>query len=275
MNIPAINNTVEIGLIYSLIALGVYLSFKIINFSDLTVDGSFTLGAAVAVNLLLKDVNLPFCLISSFCAGAAAGFISSILNVKYKIMNILASILTMSALYSVNLRIMGAGHVNIDKQDDLALIIFAVIISIAILLILFLKSEIGLAIRITGQNPEFASSNGVNVGKVTIITLMLSNGMIALAGAFFCLMQGFVDITMGAGTLIIGLASIIIGEQLIKKRTIPAIIFIIMLGAVLYRLLINFALNLETASFTLIPTDLNLLTSSLIVILMVAKKIRG
>ncbi len=272
MNILQLTSSLELGIIYGLVAIAVFLTFRIINFADLTVDGSFPLGAAVMATLLSNDINIAIAIIVSFIAGLIAGIVTGYLNVRYKIMELLAGILVMTALYSINLRIMGKPNIalmNLDMSDEHRFIIIAVTIFIvAILMMLFLKTQVGLSLRSLGQNPQLASSCGIDTGRMTILALSLSNGLVALSGALFVLMQGFADISMGMGTIIIGLASVIIGEKLTSSRSTSILVLSVMIGAILYRLLITMALNLEILS--LAPSDLNLISSTLVAGIMIA-----
>ena len=272
MNLLQLNSSLELGIIYGLVAIAVFLTFRIINFADLTVDGSFPLGAAVMATLLSKDCNIAIALIISFIAGLIAGIATGYINVRYKIMELLSGILVMTALYSINLRIMGKPNIalmNLDMSDESRFIIItATIFIVAILMMIFLKTQIGLALRSVGQNPQLASSCGVDTGAMTILALGLSNSLVALSGALFVLMQGFADISMGMGTIIIGLASVIIGEKLTSNRSTSILVLSVMIGAILYRLLITIALNLEILNLE--PSDLNLISSILVAGIMIA-----
>lgn len=281
MNFLQVIGSLELGLIYSLVAIAVFLTFRIINFADLTVDGSFPLGAAVMAISLSSDLNIVCSMIASFFAGMVAGAVTGYLNIRYKIMEILAGILTMTALYSINLRIMGAPNIslmNFDLSDEYRFtIIISAILIVSILIMLLLKTQIGLALRSLGQNPQLSASCGVNTGRMTILALSISNGLVALSGALFVIAQGFADISMGMGTIIIGLASVIIGEKLTSSRSTSVLVISVMLGAILYRLLITLALNLEFLNLE--PSDLNLLSTMLVIGVMVTpiyyKKWRG
>ena len=275
MNFLQISSCIELGLIYSLVAIAIFLSFRVINFADLTVDGSFPLGAAVMAVALTKGINIPISMIMALLSGMLAGAITGYLNIRYKIMEILAGILTMTALYSINLRIMGKPNITLinnillSESQIYKIICFTVFI-IAIIMILFLKTQIGLALRAVGQNPKFASSNGINVGKITILTLSISNGLVALSGALFVLMQNFADISMGVGTIIIGLASVIIGEKLTSSRSTSVLILAMIAGAIIYRLIILCALNLEFLNLE--ASDLNLISTILLSSIMIIPK---
>ena len=272
MNFIQIIGSLELGLIYSVVAVAVFLTFRIINFADLTVDGSFPLGAAVMAILLSNNTNIFAAIFISFIAGMIAGAITGYLNIRYKIMEILAGILTMTALYSINLRIMGRPNIslmNLDLSDEyrFAIIIGTILIA-AILVMLLLKTEIGLALRSLGQNPQLTASCGVNIGRMTILALAISNGLVALSGGLFVIMQGFSDISMGLGTVVIGLASVIIGEKLTSSRSTSVLILSVIIGAVLYRLLITLALNLEFLNLE--ASDLNLISTLLVAGVMIA-----
>lgn len=272
MNLFQIIGCLELGLIYSLVAVAVFLTFRIINFADLTVDGSFPLGATVMAVTLCNDINILFSMIISYLAGMLAGAVTGYLNIRYKIMEILSGILTMTALYSINLRIMGAPNISLmdlDLSDEYRItIIIATVLIAAILMILLLKTQIGLALRSLGQNPQLAASCGVKTGWMTILALSISNGLVALSGALFVIAQGFADISMGMGTIIIGLASVIIGEKLTSSRSTSVLIISVILGAILYRLLITIALNLEFLNLE--PSDLNLISTILVAGVMIA-----
>ena len=266
-------NCLELGLIYSLVAFAIYLSFRVINFADLTVDGSFPLGAAVMAVSLNNDINILLSMVFAILSGALAGVITGYLNVKYKIMEILAGILTMTALYSINLRIMGKPNISImnDISETTALSIRIItVLLVAICFILLLKTHFGYALRAIGENPKFAKACGINIGKMTIITLSISNGLIALSGALFVLMQNFADISMGLGTIIIGLASVIIGERITTNRSITIKIMSLIAGTILYRALILIALNVDFLKLE--ATDLNLISTILLIIVMICKK---
>ena len=272
MNFLQLMGSLELGLIYSLVAIAVFLTFRIINFADLTVDGSFPLGAAVMAITLSKDVNIILAMLMSLLAGMVAGAITGYLNIRYKIMEILAGILTMTALYSINLRIMGAPNIalmDLDLSNEYrTTIIISTILVVSILVILLLKTQMGLALRSLGQNPQLSASCGVNTGGMTILALSISNGLVALSGALFVVAQGFADISMGMGAIIIGLASVIIGEKLTSSRSTSVLIISVILGAILYRLLIAIALNLEFINLE--PSDLNLISTMLVAGVMIA-----
>jgi putative ABC transport system permease protein len=267
MNFSQLISSLELGILYSLVAIAVYLTFRVTNFADLTADGSFPLGAAVFSVLIINHYHYVLALFAAACAGIIAGFVTGILNVRYRIIDILAGILTMTALYSINLRIMGQPNIALTNDflpQNVGLVIIPVI---AILIVLFLKTEIGLGLIAVGQNPALAESNGINIGRMKILALGLGNGLIALAGGLFALMQGFADISMGTGTIIIGLASVIIGEKLIAAKSIALTILGVILGSVCYRLFVTIALNVDFLKLE--PSDLNLVSSLLVALTMI------
>jgi putative tryptophan/tyrosine transport system permease protein len=277
MSLIASLGAIEIGLIFGLVALGVYISFRIINFPDLTVDGSFPLGGAVAAALIVAGWN-PFAATAlAILAGAASGFVTAWLNVKLKIMQLLASILVMIALYSVNLRVMGKPNVALISEPTLfsmlavdsipevwfkPLLLLVIVAVVKIGLDLFFASETGLAMRATGGNPRMARAQGASTDRLTLWGLALSNGLVALAGALFVQTQGGADISMGIGTIVIGLAAVIIGETLLPARRLVVTTLAVILGAVLYRFFIATALN--TDFMGLQAQDLNLVTALLV-----------
>lgn len=263
---------IELGLIYSLVAIGVYMSFRTLQFPDMTVDGSFPLGAAVAATLITAGVN-PYA--ATFCAilaGAGSGIVTAWLSTHLRMLNLLAGILSMTALYSINLRIMGRPNIALLGEQtifsdwlgkmptyvSLALVTFAVAGGIY----WFLSTRLGLAIRATGSNPKMGRAQGINDHRMITSGLSIANALVALAGALFAQVHGFADVTMGMGTIIIGLAAVIIGEALFPTRTVFLAIIACMLGAIVYRLVIAIALNV--GDIGLQASDLNLVTAVLV-----------
>ncbi|RQS66280.1 ABC transporter permease [Burkholderia sp. Bp8963] len=282
MSLFSFLGALEIGLIFSLVALGVLISFRILNFPDLTVDGSFPLGGAVAATLISAGVD-PFAATGfAIVAGAAAGFVTGWLNVRLKIMDLLASILMMIALYSVNLRIMGRPNVPLITEPTLFTMLqpawlpdyvlrpalLAVVVVVAKLgLDWFFSSQLGLAMRATGANPRMARAQGIATGRATLAGMALSNALVALAGALFAQTQGGADISMGIGTIVIGLAAVIIGETLLPARRLVLTTLAVVLGAIVYRFFIALALNSEFIGLK--AQDLNLVTAALVTIALV------
>lgn len=278
MNQLQLLGAVEIGLIYSLVAIGVYITFKVIDFPDLTVDGSFTLGAAVSSAMIFAGYNPYIATLVSILSGACAGWVTGYLNVRWNILGLLAGILTMTALYSINLRIMGRPNIAIIDESTVFgnWPIIAVILLITTLTILkltrFFASEFGLAIRAVGINPKVSSAYGIRVGMMKIVALAISNGIVALAGSLFAQSQGFSDISMGTGTIIVGLASVIIGEALVHPERIWVGLVTCAVGSILYRIAIAFALNAHDIGLE--ASDLNLITALLVTFTMIATRLK-
>lgn len=286
MNLIQFMGAIEIGLLYGLVAMGVLLSFRILDFPDLTVDGSFPLGAAVCAILIVSNVN-PW--VATFCAivaGMVAGFTTAWISVRWNILHLLASILTMTALYSINLRIMGRPNIallgestiftpleNLAFPHIMPMALFVVASIALIFMYRFLSSEKGLAMRATGANIRMAKAQGIAVNRQILFGLSLSNGFVALAGALFAQSQGFADVTMGVGTIIAGLAAVIVGEAIFNPKVIFAALVACVIGSIFYRLAIAMALN---ASFLgLQASDLQLVTAVIVGIAMVTPKLRS
>ena len=281
----------ELGLIYALVALGVLISYKILDFPDLTADGSFPLGGAVCVVCILQGVNPWLATLFGTLAGALAGVITASLYIGLKIEKLLSSILMMIALYSINLRIMGMPNLALlgeatiydvmPIEDDVQLafvrllMAFFVVIIAKILFDLFFSTQIGLAVRATGTNTRMAKAQGININKMTILGMAISNGLIALAGALYVQSNGGVDISIGVGTIVIGLAAVIIGEALFSAKRIIWLTTAVVIGSVLYRGFIALALNNEALnSIGFGPQDLNLITALLVVFVLVLPKLK-
>ncbi|MGK7925715.1 MAG: ABC transporter permease [Spirulina sp.] len=279
MSIIAFFGALELGLLYALVGIGVYLSFRVLDFPDLTVDGSFPLGGAVAATLIANGVNPYLATGLAICAGGIAGFVTAFLNVQFKILHLLASILTAIALYSINLRIMGKPNVSLlgqstaiaplEKLLDLLpswiatpIILLILVLSIKFCLDYFLNSELGLAMRATGANSVMAKAQGIYTDRLILLGIAMSNGLVAFAGALFAQLYGFADVTMGVGTIIFGLAAVIIGERLIADRSVQWATFGAILGAIAYRIAVAFALNADFLGFQ--AQDLNLVTAILV-----------
>jgi putative ABC transport system permease protein len=280
-----------IGFILSLLALGVFISFRIFAFPDITADGSSTLGAAVAAALLVKGVNPGLATAAGFAGGFLAGAITGTLSTKFKINGLLAGILVMTGLYSVNLHIMGRSNLPLAGRSTLAtyaarvgarlvgrepnfslwgwevavsdasvlLTAFLSIVLVGLLMYAFFHTNLGTAMRATGDNDQMIRALGVNHDNMIILGLAVSNGLIALAGAFLAQYQGFADVQMGIGMVVWGLASVIIGEALVGSRQLGLTISGAVMGSVLFRLLVAIALRLG-----LNPNDLKLITAAFV-----------
>ncbi|MBE9146268.1 ABC transporter permease [Planktothrix mougeotii] len=290
MSIVALFGAIETGLLYALIGLGVYLSFRVLEFPDLTVDGSFPLGGAVAATLILQGVNPAIATFIACLAGALAGLVTAWLNVQLKILHLLASILTMISLYSINLRIMGKPNIALLGQPTILtplqpvfksipqwlvipIILLAIVIIIKILLDQFLNSEIGLAMRATGANPLMAKAQGITTERMILLGMAISNGLVALGGALFAQIYGFADVTMGVGTIVFGLAAVIIGETFIAPTTVMKATLGAILGSVVYRIAVALALNADFLGFQ--AQDLNLVTAILVALALVLPQSRN
>lgn len=288
--------SLTIGLILALLALGVFISFRIFNFPDITVEGSVTFGASIAAALIATGWNPLFATVLAFFGGMVAGAATGILHTKFKINGLLAGILVMTSLYSINLHVMGKS--NIPLMSGVTLIswfegwtaaffvgtaevnvlgwmvngadiivmfcMFIITLFFGILLFWFFRTDIGTAMRATGNNPQMIRALGVNTQAMIILGLALSNGMIAVSGALLAQYQGFADVQMGIGMLVWGLASVIIGEALITKKTLGFIITGAIMGSLLFRLLVAVALR-----WGMNPNDLKLITAVFVFIALI------
>ncbi|WP_050614257.1 ABC transporter permease [Bacillus testis] len=301
----AIFNAIEAGVIYAIMALGVYLSFRILDFPDLTVDGSFVTGAGTAAIMIVNGHNPIIATIVAACAGFLAGSITGILHTKGKINPLLSGILMMIALYSINLRIMGRSNVPLLTEDTVISKIrdswnssslngavgslldsaglqgilpssWGVLLSMLVVTLLikcvidaFLKTEVGLAIRATGDNENMIHSFSANTSNMKILGLGISNGLVALSGALIAQYGGFSDVGMGIGMIVIGLASVIIGEAVFGSRSIMRATFAVVGGAIIYRIVVTLAMQ---ANF-LDTGDMKLITAIIVIIALILPKI--
>lgn len=285
----AMEGAVAQGVLWGLMTLGVYLTFRILNMADMTVDGSFAAGGAVTAVLIVKGMNPVLTLLFVFIAGTLCGLATGFMNTKLKINILLASILSQIALYSINIRIMGKANTPLLGSDtmmsmlrnatggnlsttNVSLIIGVIVIAVIIgLMYWFFGTEIGSAIRATGSNEHMVRAMGVNTDTMKILGLMISNGMVALSGALVAQSQGYADVGMGTGTIVIGLASIIIGEVIFGSHFgFWWVLLSAVFGSVIYRIVIAVVLQLGLKS-----TDLKLLTALIVAIALsvpVAKK---
>ena len=267
---------IDLGLIFGLMALGVYLTFRVLDFADLTIDGSFTSGAATAATLIVAGWQPLTATMAGTAVGLVAGLVTGLLNTWGKIHPLLAGILTQIALYSINLRIMGKANVPLLRTTTLftplrdkgllgtwvSVGILAALLAVFVAaLVWFLSTDIGLALRATGDNEGMARAQGVNTDAMTLLGLSLSNGLVALSGALFAQYQGYADIGMGIGLIVAGLASVIIGTAIINNGHIWITALAVVCGSIIYRLIIQAALTIPWFD----PNDMKLL-SALIVI---------
>ncbi len=278
------------GLAYGLVALGVYITFRVLSFPDLSVDGSFPLGGAITSVLVINGVNPWLATAAALIGGCMAGLSTALLNTKLRINALLAGILMMVALYSINLLVMGRSNIPLLREitvfDHVAeffgintsltlSICFMAVLTIIILVLLnwFLRTEIGLALRATGDNEQVIRGLGGDTDMTTMLGVSMSNGFVALAGALVAQNQGFTDVGMGIGMIVLGLASVIIGEGLFRAKGVTTILLAVFGGALVYRLFISIALRLG-----LPPTNLKLITALLVIIALsipfIRKKLR-
>lgn len=266
------------GLLWALLGLGLYLTFRILNFADMTVEGTFPLGAAVAVANLAHGMSPYLATFLALLAGMLAGLVTGLLYTKGKIPILLAGILTMTAIYSINLRIMGGSNISLIGKKTLLnneflkslpqyfnSVVLGIIVVVIItgILVFFLNTDFGQAFIATGDNPKMAKSLGIYTDSMIIIGLMLSNGIVALCGALIAQNNGYADINMGIGTIVIALASIIIGEVAFGELTLNQRLVAVTLGSIIYRLILLAVLQLGFSA-----NDLNLISSIVLALCM-------
>ncbi|APY13890.1 ribose ABC transporter permease [Brucella sp. 10RB9215] len=279
---------VELGLVFAFVAIGVYLAFRVLDFPDLTVDGSFPLGAAVTGVLILAGYNPWLAAAIAMVAGAVAGLVTATLNVRFRILNLLASILTMIALFSVNLRVMGRPNIALINQDTMLTPFFGhgipeyyvrplflfVLVAITVFVVWrFLESDMGLAMRATGANPRMARAQGVRTDRQIYLGMAISNALVALGGSLFAQTNGFADVTSGVGTIVVGLAAVIIGETLLRSRYILVILIGCVAGSIIYRIAIQLALS-NGDIVGLQASDLNIATALLVTFALILPRLR-
>jgi len=301
----ALTGAIESGLIYGFVALGVYISFRILRFPDLTVDGSFPLGAAVVVVLILADINPWLATLAAAISGAMAGLVTAALNQFGKIPNLLASILTMTALYSVNLRIIGGANIPLmhgetimtpflDQAadggvarlvvlllfgDDVAnhlvrpIMLFLFVAVAMIVLWWFLESDMGLAMRATGANPRMARSAGVGTSWQIFVGMAISNALVASGGALYAQVNRYADTSLGIGTIVLGLAAVIIGSTFLPWRRLIFALVGCVAGSILYWIALAYALNGIIPGMS--SYDLNLVTAGLIAFVLIVARFFG
>lgn len=273
----------EEGLVYAIMALGVYITYKILDFPDLSVDGTFPLGGAVTVVLIIAGVNPVWTLLVSFIAGGIAGAVTGIIHVKLKVRDLLAGIIMMTALYSLNLRIAGKANVAIFTKDSIfqnpflekivpeafrpylvAVMLFIIVVIMKLLLDLYLRTKSGYLLRAAGDNETLVTSLAKDKGRVKIIGLSIANAFVALAGCIYTQKSGFFEISTGTGTVVIGLASVIIGTNLLKKIKFVKATTAVVIGALLYKLCVAIAIYIGMEA-----SDLKLITAVLFLVILV------
>jgi len=273
----------EQGMIYAIMALGVYITYKILDFPDLTVDGSFPMGAAIAVVLIDKGMNPYLTLPVAFVAGAVVGIFTGIIHVKLKVRDLLSGIIMMTGLYTINLRIAGRANYPIYTRSNIFdnefvnsvipqfLIKYKVVIVIFILTIItkylldaYLKTKSGFMLRAVGDNDTIVTSLGVDKGKIKIMGLAIANGLVALSGCMFAQQQRYFDISMGTGTVVIGLASVIIGTSIFKNISFLKVTSSVIIGSLIYKGCVALAIRIGLES-----RDLKLVTAVLFLIILV------
>ncbi|GBC61420.1 ABC transporter permease [Desulfonema ishimotonii] len=290
MTIYAFIGALEQGFAYGIMVLGVYLTFRVLDFPDLTVDGSLPLGASVSAVAITHGINPFVSLLMAMAAGFLAGTVTALLNTKLKILHLLASILTMIALYSVNIRIMDGPNISLlgvatvlDPVTALGIpgnmaapVMFGgIALGVTVVIIWFLHTELGLSVLATGNNPQMITSQGVNTHNIIILGVGMSNSLVALSGALVAQNQGASDANMGVGTIVAGLASVIVGETVFGDRSISRACMAALLGSVLYRITIALALGMKWGKFSFTPSDLNLITALLVVAALTVPRIKA
>lgn len=270
------------GLVYAILSLGVYITYKILDFPDLSVDGTFPLGAAVTVTMILLGVPIPLAMLAATAAGVVFGVVTGIINVKFKIRDLISGIIVMTALYSVNLRIAGKANVplfskqTLFENDVLAkifpegmkqysnlIILIIIVLVVKLLLDFYLKTKSGFLLRAVGDNDVLVTSLAKDKGNVKILGLAIANGLAALAGSVYCQMNGFFEISIGTGTVVIGLANVIIGISLVKHFNFIKPTTAVVIGAIIYKACVSIAISMGLA-----PSDLKLITAALLLIIL-------
>ena len=267
------------GLLWSVLAIGVYLSYRFLNISDLTSEGSFTLGAAVCASNIVRGTDPLLSCLLALIAGALAGLVTGVLHTKFKMPSLLAGILSMTGLYSINLRIMGKANIPLTQsvtlltklknifglardRDGAIYLGLIVVIILIVLLVWFFNTEFGFSVVATGNNDKMIRANGVDSDKTIIAGLMLSNALIALSGSLVAQYNGYADVTMGIGAIVVGLASVIIGEVLFKDKYFAVCLIGVVVGSIIYRLIVTFVVNTNFIS----ANDMKLFTAIVVAV---------
>ncbi|MFC7679447.1 ABC transporter permease [Paenibacillus sp. GCM10028914] len=274
--IKNIDSPIELGLLYALMALGVYITFRILDFPDLTVDGSFTTGGAVAAVLITNGAAPWLATLGALAGGMLAGVCTGLLHTKGRINGLLSGIIMMIALYSINMRILGKPNVSIGDGEtifaslDPIYVMLVIVIIGKLLLDAFFRTDLGLSLRATGDNKRMIRSFGVNTDTTTILGLSISNGLVALSGAVVAQHSGFADIGSGIGMIVIGLASVIIGEAILGTGSVFRTTAAVILGSIIYRIVVALAYEIKWLE----ASDLKLITAIIVIIALVVPTIR-
>ena len=266
---------IEQGLIYAIAALGIYITYKILDFPDLTADGSFALGAAITSSLIIKGVNPLICIFISAIFGFLSGITTGIIHVKFKVRDLLAGIITMMALYSINLRIVGKANVTLMNMNDVfnmlnvsvVIIMVVIVLIIKILLDLYFKTKSGYLLKAVGNNPNVVISLARNDGNIKILGLAIGNSLVAISGSLLCQQQGFFEITMGNGVMVMSLASVIIGLTIFKNIKYISDTTSVILGSVLYKGCVSLALLIGFEA-----SDIKLITATLFLVVLITSR---
>ena len=273
----------EQGFIYAVMALGIYITYKILDFPDLTVDGSFPMGAAIAAIMITKGIPAIITLPVAFLAGGLAGLITGFIHVKLHVRDLLSGIIVMTALYSVNLWIMGKANIPLYNNETIfdngivnsifvgpladfatSIILLVIVLVVKLILDWYLRTKSGFMLRAVGSNARLVTSMGINKGKIKIIGLVIANGLCTLGGCLYAQEQRYADVSMGTGTMVIGLASVIIGTTLFRKVNFMSVTTSVVIGSVLYKACVAVAVH-----FLRNANDLKLITSVLFLIILV------
>lgn len=288
MKLTLLLSVLEQGMIYSIMALGIYITYKILDFPDLTVDGSFPMGAAITAVMISRDINPLLTLPVSFLCGALVGALTGLIHVKLKVRDLLSGIIMMTALYTVNLRIAGRANLPIYNKVTIfdnafidavipealskfstVLVILVITLAVKYILDCYMSTKSGYILRAVGDNEAIVTAMAVDKGKIKIIGLCIANGLVALSGCVFAQQQRFFDVSMGTGTMVIGLASVIIGTSVFKRLTILRVTSSVIIGSVLYKGCVALAIKLGFES-----SDLKFITAALFLIILVVGRER-
>lgn len=292
-----IQSAVILGVIWGIMALGVYLTYRVLNYADLTVDGSFTLGGAMSAVYIAAGIPPLAAILLATLGGMIAGLVTGVLHTKFKIPDLLAGILCQFALYSVNLRVMGKANVALLNVDTIftqveklgvpsewsGLVVGLIFVVVLILLMYsFFGTEIGCALRATGNNPDMVKAQGTNTKIMVVLGLVIGNGLVAMSGALLAQYQGYADVQMGVGTIVFGLAAVIIGEVIFSKKTYFHRLAGVIIGSVVYRIIIALVLLLgqkldfeDTLGFKIVANDTKLITAIIVVICLVSPSVKS